>query len=346
MEIVVNSDGQEQVMNDEGEVVVLNARESKLAAYNQKVCNDLGYEIPITTLTTVLKAVSEQKFFEIPPADFVPLVVGEGAWSSFLTTYRSYAVADDFNTGFLNTGSDNTRLAAADAGVDALNLKVYDWAKSIGWSIIDLEKAAKSGNWDLISAKEESRKKNWDLGIQKIAFLGSAGDASMLGLFTQVGVTNNTTVIQEPISGMTTTELKAFTQVIIETYRANCARTAWPTHFVIPESDYNGLVSQASPDFPIKSTLELLEEALKLATRNPGFKVLPCAYGDTAYNSLGKQMYALYNYDEKSLRMNLPVDYTNTLANSINNFQFQNVAYGEVTGVLAIRPLELLYFSY
>ncbi len=56
-------------------------------------------------------------------------------------------------------------------------------------------------------------------------------------------------------------------------------------------------------------------------------------------------VYSLYNYDEESLRMDIPVDYTNTLANSIDNFSFQNVGYGQFTGVLAYRPLELMYFD-
>jgi hypothetical protein len=145
---------------------------------------------------------------------------------------------------------------------------------------------------------------------------------------------------------MTTAELKTFTANVIEVYRANCERSAWPTHFVIPEGDYNGLASQASPDFPIKSTLELLQDTFKIITRNNGFQILPCAYGDPAYNSLGVHRYALYNYDEESLRMDLPVDYTNTLANSLNNFSFENAGYGQFTGALAYRPKEMLYFSY
>jgi hypothetical protein len=44
--------------------------------------------------------------------------------------------------------------------------------------------------------------------------------------------------------------------------------------------------------------------------------------------------------------MDIPVDYTNTLANSLDNFNFQNVGYGQFTGVQTYRPLELLYFSY
>lgn len=353
-----------KIYNHKNEEVILNgaelyAAETIQAEINHKMGymlkNSLGYEIPITTLTTIMKKISQQKFFEIAPADYLPVRVGEGAWSSFLTTYRSFELAGSFEDGIVNTGGQNDRLASADAGVDALNIQVFNWGKTIGWSIMDLEQAAKSGNWDLVTAKERARKKNWDLGVQRIAFLGAQGQngasGKCLGLLNQSGVTVNTTVIQKSISTMSTSELKTFTSQVIEAYRANCNRTAWPTHFIIPESDYNGLASQASPDFPIKSTLELLEEAFKLITRNAGFKILPLAYGDAAYHAdvtsiAGKQVYCLLNYDEESVRMDLPVDYTNTLANSLNNFQFQNVGYGQFTGVLAYRPLEMLYFQY
>jgi hypothetical protein len=345
----------QKILNSKGEEIILAGREKLVADRNQRIANSLGYEINITTLTTIMKKITEQKFFEIPPADYIPLRVGEGAWSSNLVTYRSFAMGGQFEEGIVNTAANNARLAAADAGVDSLTIQVINWAKTISWSIFDLELAAKSGNWDVVTAKEKARKKNWDLGIQRIAFLGARGQNSSggtcLGLLNQAGITVNTSLIVKPISEMSTAELKAFCAAVVEAYRENCNRTAWPSHFIIPESDYNGLASQASPDFPIKSTLQLLEEMFQTITRNKGFKILPLAYGDAQYHAdvssiAGKQCYALLNYDEESIRMDIPVDYTNTLANSLDNFMFQNVGYGQFTGVLAYRPLELLYFQY
>lgn len=339
------------VRNSEGKVIRLTRRETLIANHSQRIANSLGYEISITTLTTIMKKISQQKFFQVAPAEYLPVLVGEGAWSSNLTTYRSFQIGDVFETGILNLGGQNSRLASADAGVDALNIIVNNWAKETQWTIMELEMAAKSGNWDLVSAKEESRKTNWDLGIQRIAFLGARGlnagaSPTCLGLLNQSGVTVNTTFITGPVSGLSTANLKTFCAGLIELYRANCVRTAWPTHFIIPESDYNGMASQSSPDFPIKSVLQILEETFQLITRNKNFKILPLAYCDSAYSGLGVQKYVLLNYDEKSLNMHIPVDYTNTLANSINNFQFQAAAFGQFTGVLVLRPLEMMYFQY
>ena len=340
----------QKILNSKGEPIVLNARESRIAEVNQRLVNALGYELNVTTLTTIIKKVAEQKFFQIKPSDYLPVIVGEGAWSTNLIHYRSFDMADDFETGIINTGSNNSRLAQGDAGVDSLSVKIVNWAKAIGWSIFDLELAAKSGNWDLVSSKEKARKKNWDLGVQKIAFLGMKSDPSVLGLYNQPGVTFNTSLLSGPIGALAATpqSLSRFIGSLLAAYRVNCNKTAWPTTLIVPESDYLTLATPSSATYPIKSILELMKESFTVMTGNRGFEILPCAYGDVAFSSgvLSKQTYVLLNKDEESIRMTVPVDYTNTLANSIDNFSFQNAGYGQFTGVLAYRPLELLYFGF
>lgn len=349
------------ILNSKGQPIKLTKKEQYHANYIQKQVNErfgnsLGYEVNITTLTTIVKKISEQKLYEIAPADYMPIRVGEGTWSSNLTTYRSYDAADEFESGIINTGSSNTRLSVADAAVDALNIKVNNWAKQIGWTIFELEEAAKSGNWDLVAAKEKTRKRNWDLGIQRVAFLGARGQnaagGQCLGLLNQAGVKFDSSLIAKKLSSMSYTELSAFQQAAIAAYRLNCNYTAYPTHFIIPESDYNGLAAQASPQFPMKSILALLEEGFQIICKNKNFKILPLAYCDAA-NAGGSLVsgassceYVFLNYDEESVRMDIPLDYTNTLANSLDNFMFQNAGYGQFTGVLAYRPLELYYAGF
>jgi len=343
------------VQNLKGEYVELNQREAERALFlqnqfNREFRNSLGFDLPITTLTAISKSIVEQKFFEIAPADYVPVRVGENAWSDQILTYLSYDIAADFETGNLNTGSNNSRLAEADAGVSAVYNPIIDWAKQITWSFVDLRKAAKSGNWDLISEKERSRKTNWDLGIQRIAFLGSASNTAVMGLLTQANVNTNTSLITGYINALTPANFAAFVQAIIADYRSNAAFTTYPTHFIIPELDYDGLMTPVSATYPNISMLEYLEKSFKTITMNPKFKILPCAYADEVNNAnvsgLNKNIYTLLNYNEDSLRMDIPVDYTNTLQNTINGFQFQNVGYGEYTGVLAYRPLEMRYYSF
>lgn len=354
------------IKNDSGEKIVLNAQEVHTSKYiaNQLwqkfgphgvLQNALGYDIAITTLTTITRKISEQIFYEIAPADYFPVIVGQGSYSDFLTTYRSFQMGGTFSDGIVNTGDNNTRLASVSAGVDALNIRNFSWAKALGWSIFQLEYAAKSGNWDLVAALEETRLTNWQLGIQEVAFLGLAGNngstGSCFGLLNQPGATVNSTFLTAPISTLTPSQLKTFQAGLIEVYRNNVNRTCWPNRFAIPESDYNGLASQSSPDFPIKSTLELLEEAFKLITRQNDFKILPLAYADGPYHAgvtslVNTQVYSLYRADDKSLNMNVPLPYTTTVANSIDNFGFQNVGFGQFTGTLLLRPLELIYFTF
>ena len=116
--------------------------------------------------------------------------------------------------------------------------------------------------------------------------------------------------------------------------------------------DYNGLanlIPGSAGTFPVPMMNYLLD-AFKLITRNPNFKILPCAYANESINNsivgLNKNRYTLLNYDEDSIRMDIPVDYSNTLQNTLNGFQYQNVGYGQYTGVVAFRPLEVLYFDY
>jgi hypothetical protein len=232
------------ILNSKGEPIVLTKNERYHAAWSQKLINErfgnaLGYEVNITTLTTIVKKVSEQKLYEVAPADFVPIKVGEGTWSSNLTTYRSFDIGDEFESGIINQGSSNGRMSMGDAAVDALNIKVNNWAKQVGWTIFDLEQAAKSGNWDLVTAKEKARKRNWDLGIQRVAFLGARGQngsgGQCLGLLNQGTGQFDSTSITTKLSLMTPTQLAAFQQGIIGSYRKNCNYTAYPTHFIIPE---------------------------------------------------------------------------------------------------------------
>lgn len=341
---------------EDDQEIVFSEQEKRLMNSTEKFLrNSLGFEVEITTLTSIARRISEQKFFHVAPADYMPVVVGEGAWSSNITKFRSFEVADSFSTGVLNSAGQNSRLASADAAVDSLNILVYNWGKEVTWTIMEMAQASRSGNFDLVSSKEKARKTNWDLGIQELAFLGLDGNngvnGSCLGLLNQPGIAPNTAIITKPIKSMTPTELKTLQENLINSYRARTNRTAFPTHFIIPESDFLGLASQASPEFPMISVLKLLEDALKLTTGNAGFKILPLSYADATYHAqvpliAGKQVYTLLNYDEDSLVMNIPVDFTTTLTNSLNNFQLQNVGYGQFSGVLPVRPLELMYFTY
>ncbi len=357
------------LLNSKGQPVVLNAAERSMADYWQRriedqfktlltsnpqtgdINNALGFDISITALTTVVKQVSEQKFYRVPFAKYLPVRVGQGAWSLQLTTFTSFQLGDAFETGIIATGANGARMAGGDVGVQAVNVAIKNWCKGNGHSIFDLNLAAKAGNWDIVVAKEEQRKTNWDLGLQQIAFLGISGDPSVLGLLTQSDVNYNTDLITQNLSNLTPGDFGYFCANVLDAYRSNCARTAFPTHFIMPESDYLGMAAPINVEFGAgKTRLQLLKDIFNTMiygseTANK-FEILPLAYADQANSGFSYQQYTLLNYDEKSVRMDIPVDYTPTLMNTINGFNFENAAYGQFTGVKAYRPTEMLYFKF
>ena len=363
-----------KIFDDEGKEIVLNSAEREGAVELQPLINkalkrrthnaaNLGFEIPIDTLTTIVKKVSEQKNYKINFADHIPTKLGEGYGGAFLTTYKSVSLGGPFEDGIISTGGDNTRLASASAGVSPLTKPIYNWAKSIGWNIFELQQALMANNWDLVEAREKARKLNWELGIQKVAFkglpsVGSADPSVVYGLLTQPATlcTYNATVITKAISSMTAEELAAFVQALVQAYQVNSDYTEYPNRFGIPQSDWNGMTAPSSPDFPLagSSKIEVLESALKKATGRSDFQIYPIAYADTARHAdlgasspiYGKQVYVLYNMDDTSLRFDIPCQYTATMAQSLDGFNLQNAAYGQFAGVQALREKELMYFVY
>lgn len=314
----------------------------------------LGYQIALDTLTFIKKQITEQKFYEVSPADYVPIAVGDGAFSQSILTNLTVSTARDFESGIINQGSANARLDSADAAISSKTVQVINWAKAVGYSVFEIEQALQSNNWDVIESKHRSRKKNWDLGIQKVSFLGLSSDQDTVpGLLTQTSsnVNSDTTTITRKISEMNPAQFAAFVTAIVAAYQANCAYTAMPTHFIIPQDDWLGLSSPVSAEFPFNSKLEYLKKAFAEIVPG-GVKMLPLVYGIPDYNDsilgsgAGLHRYCMYRYDPETLRMDIPVDYTTTQPNTLNNFQFQDAGYGQFTGVGVYRPLEVLYFDF
>ncbi len=313
--------------------------------YNSVALSSTGFDAAMTTLTQIRQDIVEQVFYEVPFGDYVPVKMGFGAWSDQILTYRSYLTGDDFESGIVNSAI-RSRLAETNVALEPTYLKNNSWAKETGYSLIEIQEAARSGNWSLIQQLETSRKTNWDLGLQKIAFLGHTSDSNIKGLLNQSGVTNDTTTITAPISDMSAANFQTFVGNVLGLYFANTNSTRMPNTFILPMSDYLGLGTATDANFPIKTKLDYLLDTFKRLTRNPNFVIEGIAYCDVANNNLSVNRYALYNNSMDSLQMYIPVNYTSTVIGTINNFQFQSVAYGQFTGVQVLRPLELYYFSW
>lgn len=308
-----------------------------------------GYQRAIDTLTYIKTQLTEQVFYKINPMDYMPIVVGEGSFAQSILTNLTFSTSGNFVEGIINQGNNNDQLAKANVGISSITVPVFNWAKSIDYSIFEIEQALQANSWDLIKSKHDARKENWDLGIQQVAFLGLQGQAdSAAGLLNQPNVNVNTALITGLLNSMSVADYTTFISDIVETYRLNTNRTAYPTHFIIPEDDFNGLVVPYSPEFPMISKLKYLQDAFA-ALGMAGIKIMPSAYAIPANNAdygLNKHVYTLLNYDPRSVRMDVPVMITSTQPNTLNNFQFQDAAYGQFTPVMAYKPLEMLYFTF
>lgn len=336
------------VVNRQGEVWTQQGKVGM--ADSKQFLNSLGSEQSITTLTAILPTIIEQKFYEIPISDYVPVEVGTGnPFSASLFNWTTGIKGGDFETGLMNMASNDSGKNSDDIFVEPISRKVISWKKDVNYNIIQ-EATFSQGtqNMDLIQAKYKARKKEYDLGIQKMAFFGLASNTTdFAGLFNQSGVTINTTLITKKLSLMTAAEFNAFVGKLVETYRVNCNRTAYPDTFLIPEDDYNGLANQMSETYPMRTKMEVLQQVLDNTVPNKKVKVLPSAYGMSSYNSavINKDRYVLYNKQADSVILNVPLDFTVTLPGTANGFDYTSAAYSRFTGVTALRPLEMLYID-
>jgi hypothetical protein len=311
-----------------------------------------AYQYTTDRLTYIRSRYVEQTFYEVAPADFMNVLVGEGAFSAQIITNLSIKTAGGFKQGKMNTSGHNSKLNVADAAVVPLYTQVMNWALGTEYSIFDVNQALFTGTWDPIEAKQKARKKDFDLGIQEIAFLGDETDASFPGLLTSKTVNINASGrISAAINSFSTTSFASFVANVLGDFQSNCNYTAFPNKFVIPTDDYVGLATPVSSSFPVISMLEYLQKAFNAIVPG-GVEILPCAYGIPANNKAaintgtGSHVYVLYKDDIDTLFMEIPVNYTVTQVGTYNNFNFQDAAYCQYTGVTIVKPLEVLYYTW
>ena len=306
----------------------------------------LGYQYVITTLSEIKARVTRQKFFEIPISDFMPVDVGEAAWSDEIVQNREFFTGDTFETGDVGNLDGNGRIAQVSAGLAPIRMPTMTWAKHIKYSIAEIETAARGAKWDVVSAKLESLKKNWDLGIQRIAFLGHRSNKALTGLLNNAEATINTATITKSVSSMTAAEFQSFVATLLGVYYDNTESTALPDTLVMPMSDLLGLGAAASPEFPVQNKIQYLTDTFRSVTGNANARILGLPYAQADRNGLGVNRYALYRNDPDVLTLNIPVDFTLREVRTDMDVYWNQPAIGQYSGVLVTRPQELMYFDY
>lgn len=308
-----------------------------------------GYQYLIDTLSEIQADVIEQKFYNIAPADFFPVDVGFGAWMDEIVQNLTFQTGGDFFAGDIDTNNETGRMAQVDSALAPIRMPIKTWAKQVVWTIADIAKAAAASNWDVVASKMESLKKDWDLGIQEVAFLGHPSDPLVTGLLNDAEVNINTTLITVPISEMSETQFTALVAGLLAAYFTNSNDTEdKPDTFVIPADDYLGLVGPTSSTFMNISKIEYLNNAMQKGTDNPNFKIKGLAYAQSSRNAsrgISKNRYVMYKSDPKTLKMNIPVDFTMLEAATANNFNWTQPAHGQYSGCFINRKREVLYLD-
>jgi hypothetical protein len=308
----------------------------------------IGFKVVIDTLTYLRSKVIEQRFYEVPPADFMPVEVGEAAFADQIVQNLTFTLDGGFFQGDVNNANAAGKIANVDTALEPIRMPTQFWAKQTNWTVFELEQAARMMRWDIVESKLKALKKVWDLGVQETAFLGHPLVTSITGLLNNTNITPNTTFITTPIKNMSSTQFGAFISGVLSLYWSNCNYTQTPDIFVMPYSDYAGLGTPVSSTFPNISMLDYMTKTFQEMTRNPNFKIMPNAYCEATNNTsrgINKQRYALYKNDPETLALSIPVNLTMLPADTSNQLQWSQGAYGQYSGVLVNKPLEVMYFD-
>lgn len=313
--------------------------------------SSLAYRYTTDRMTYIRARTVMQTFYTVDVTEAVNVIPGEGSFASQIITQASIKFSGSFRSSKISSGGQNSKLVIADGGVVPFYTQVQNGAMGTEYTVFDVNQALFMGQWDPIEAKQTARKTEYDLGVQEVAFLGDSDQLTNFpGLLTQPFVNVNTSLIPVNISAMTTAQFMTLVQGIVAAFLVNCNQTAWPDTFLMPQDDYAGLATAVSQTYPFNTMLDYLQQAFDKIVRGKKVKIIPSYYCMTAANGgafgIGKQVYLLYKNHIDTIFMELPVDFVTTSYGTYNNFNYQDAAYYQYTGVQAIKPLELLQFEH
>lgn len=319
----------------------------ELKRLNNAVAADtLGFEQLITTQTEIVAGVIETKYYQLlgqTLSDFVSFDVGRGAYSTNIFQYTAAYVGAPFESGLVQPSSGLGINAKSNIQIDGISVKNHFWRMDyeVSHEIIEMGKVNAQA-FSIIEENEKARKKVYDLGMQDVVFKGIDGS---YGLLNQPNVTINTSLMPKKFASMTTAQMQAFAQGALAAYLANNDSTAMPNRLCISTSDYVALQVPYSSTYPNDLyCIDVIEQAFKKAGC-PDFKIVHSTYNDNADSTGSKERVVLYNKDPDALKVYVPKQYTPHALYPMNGIDFVSVAEAQFSGVVAIRPKEMLYFD-
>ena len=324
---------------------LFNSDELTILNNAQELLNNVGYgDIDITLLTVIEREVSQQKFYQVNPEDFIPFDRTQGGWADYITVLRNFVTSEgNIDSWTRGVDADNARRGQDGANLQSASLKVHNLAKMISYSLFEIRQAMQTGRWNIVTEKERARKIDYDISIQRALLLG---DSNHLGLLNQPEAQTNATILTKPINTMTAAEFKTFLAALLPTYYKLTGMTALPDTFAIAPSDFLGLGVAVDEQYPVFTTmLERLNGVFREMTGNQNAKIVPLAYCEPQFND-GTYKYTLYRKDFDTLRVYEPFSYNVVQGVSVDGMNYQNTAYARVSDVFLNRPKEMVYLTF
>lgn len=314
---------------------------------NAAAVDSLGFEQLITTQTEIVAGVIQTKYYELlgqSLSDFVPFDVGRGAYSTNIFQYTAGYVGSPFESGLVQPSTGLGINAKSSIQIDGISIKNNFWRMDyeVSHEIIEMGKVNVQA-FSIIEENEKARKKVYDLGMQKVTFLGIP-DNGVEGLLNMAAVNIDTSLFPVKLAAMSSAQLQTLASNLLAAYLANNGATQMPNRLCIPTSDYVALGVPSDPNFPLKTKRDILEEALRQGGA-VDIKIVHTTYNEKAASDGQHARYVLYRHDADSLRMYIPKPYTPHALYPMNGVDFISVAESQFSGVVAIRPKEMLYMD-
>lgn len=314
---------------------------------NAAAVDSLGFEQLITTQTEIVAGVIQTKYYELlgqSLSDFVPFDVGRGAYSTNIFQYTAGYVGSPFESGLVQPSTGLGINAKSSIQIDGISIKNNFWRMDyeVSHEIIEMGKVNVQA-FSIIEENEKARKKVYDLGMQKVTFLGIP-DNGVEGLLNMAAVNIDTSLFPVKLAAMSSAQLQTLASGLLAAYLANNGATQMPNRLCIPTSDFVALGVPSDPNFPLKTKRDILEEALRQGGA-VDIKIVHTTYNEKAASDGQHARYVLYRHDADSLRMYIPKPYTPHALYPMNGVDFISVAESQFSGVVAIRPKEMLYMD-
>lgn len=320
----------------------------KLARLNNAAAVDsVGFEKLITTQTEIVAGVIQTKYYELlgqSLSDFVPFDVGRGAYSTNIFQYTAGYVGSPFESGLVQPSTGLGINAKSSIQIDGISIKNNFWRMDyeVSHEIIEMGKVNVQA-FSIIEENEKARKKVYDLGMQKVTFLGIP-ENDVDGLLNIAAVNIDTSLFPVKLASMSSAQLQTLASKLLAAYLDNNGATQMPNRLCIPTSDFVALGVPSDPNFPLKTKRDILEEALRQGGA-VDMKIVHTTYNEKASADGQHARYVLYRHDADSLRMYIPKPYTPHALYPMNGVDFISVAESQFSGVVAIRPKEMLYMD-